>query len=62
MATRDILVQRFSTVSSHSFREVVNALLGELGHPNIAEFNASIGAATKVIDSGPPPLSLRVAE
>lgn len=45
MATREILVQRFSTISSRTFRDVVAALESVLGHPDIAAFTSQMGSA-----------------
>lgn len=42
MVTRDIVVQRFSTISYKSFRDVVEALQSVLGHPDIAAFTCSM--------------------
>jgi len=45
MVTRDVVVQRFSTVSFKPFRDVVAAFHLVLGHPDVAAFTGSIGAA-----------------
>ena len=45
MATRDVVVQRFCTVSFRPFRDVVEALHRVLGHPDIAAFSSSMAAA-----------------
>jgi len=45
MAITEIRVQRFSVVSSKSFREVVEAIQSVVGHPDMAEFGKSIIAA-----------------
>lgn len=45
MATRDIIVQRFSTVSSRAFNDVVADLNAGLGHPDVAEFTLDMSAA-----------------
>lgn len=45
MVTRDVVVQRFSTVSYRPFGEVVEALHLVLGHPDIAAFTRSMTAA-----------------
>lgn len=45
MATRDVVVQRFSTVSFKPFRDVVAAFHLGLGHPDIAAFTSSMTAA-----------------
>jgi len=45
MATRDIVVQRFSTISFKPFRDVVEALHLVLGHPDIAAFARNLGTA-----------------
>lgn len=45
MVTRDVVVQRFSTISFKSFRDVVQALHLVLGHPDIATFTRNMSAA-----------------
>jgi uncharacterized protein (DUF302 family) len=43
---RKIEVERFSLVSSKSFDQVVAALYGSIGHPEMAEFARSTNAAS----------------
>lgn len=46
MVTRDIVVQRFSTISYKAFRDVVAALHTVLGHPDIAAFTNGMSQAS----------------
>jgi uncharacterized protein (DUF302 family) len=45
MATRDIVVQRFSTISLKAFIDVIAALHPVLGHPDIAAFTSNMSTA-----------------
>jgi uncharacterized protein (DUF302 family) len=45
MATRDIIVQRFSTISCKAFRDVIAAFEPLLGHPDFAAFTSNMGTA-----------------
>ncbi|MGC2210402.1 MAG: DUF302 domain-containing protein [Candidatus Korobacteraceae bacterium] len=50
MVTRDVVVQRFSTVSFKPFRDVVEALHLMLGHPDIAALTSSMTAADTYVE------------
>jgi uncharacterized protein (DUF302 family) len=45
MAIRQILVDRFSIVSSKQFAEVVAGIEAAVGHPNMIEFGKNVAAA-----------------
>jgi uncharacterized protein (DUF302 family) len=45
MATKQINVQRFSTISSRAFQDVVTAFQAAVGHPDMNSFSKSVAAA-----------------
>jgi uncharacterized protein (DUF302 family) len=45
MATRQVIVQRFSVTSSKPFRDVVAAFEAAIGHPDMISFSKNIAAA-----------------
>jgi len=45
MATRQVIVQRFSATSSNPFREVVEAFEAAVGHPDMVTFDRNMAAA-----------------
>ena len=50
MATKQIDVQRFSVTSSKSFGDVVKALEGAIGHPDMSAFRKNIASAKTFAD------------
>jgi uncharacterized protein (DUF302 family) len=50
MATRQIAVQRFSVTSSKSFGDVVKALEGAIGHPDMSALRKNIASAKTFAD------------
>jgi len=50
MATKQIEVQRFSVTSSKSFGDVVKALEGAIGHPDLSAFRKNIASAKTFAD------------
>ncbi len=50
MATRQISVERFSITSAKPFGEVVKALEGSVGHPNMNTFMSDIISAKSFTD------------
>ena len=50
MATKQIDVQRFSVTSSKSFGDVVKALEGAIGHPDLSAFRKNIASAKTFAD------------
>jgi uncharacterized protein (DUF302 family) len=50
MATREIIVQRFSLISSKPFRELVAAIDAQIGHPDMQVFQQAIHAAKNAAD------------
>ena len=45
MATRQLIVQRFSVTSSKPFRDAVTAFQAAIGHPDMSSFSQNIAAA-----------------
>jgi hypothetical protein len=45
MATRQIIVQRFSVISSRKFQDVVAAFAAGIGHPDMHAFGKNVAAA-----------------
>ena len=45
MATKQINVQRFSTISSRAFQDVVTAFQAAVGHPDMNSFSKNVAAA-----------------
>jgi len=45
VATKQINVQRFSTISSRAFQDVVTAFQAAVGHPDMNSFSKSVAAA-----------------
>jgi uncharacterized protein (DUF302 family) len=43
--TRQVSVERFSVVSSRAFEEILAAIEGEIGHPDIASFSKKLAEA-----------------
>ncbi len=50
MPTLEILVQRFSVVSSSSFEEVVRRLTAAIGRPDMKAFHGALAAARTLAD------------
>lgn len=50
MPTLEILVQRFSVVSSSSFEEVVRRLTATIGRPDMKAFHGALAAARTLAD------------
>ena len=50
MAIREMIVQRFSLISSKPFRELVAAIDAQIGHPDMKAFQKAINAAKNVAD------------
>lgn len=45
MATKQIMVQRFRSVSSNSFQDVVSRLEAAVGHPDMSVFRREVASA-----------------
>jgi hypothetical protein len=50
MPTIEVLVRRFSVVSSRPFEEIVGRLTATIGHPDMNAFHSALAAARKVAD------------
>jgi uncharacterized protein (DUF302 family) len=50
MPTLEILLRRFSIVSSRSFEEVVSMLTATIGRPDMTSFYSAIAAATSLVE------------
>jgi hypothetical protein len=46
MATKQIVVERFSIVSAKPFAKVISAIAAQVGHPDMTQFDTDIKAAS----------------